>query len=121
MNAQENRRLVKNVASAVVDIVERACALHEEDAEVVNLRRLALLDPFAIRVATMCSGTEAPIIFIRMFLETFVTAGTNHELFRFQHVFSVEKEPFKQAYILRNTDAIVFRDVVDFTGLDNLA
>lgn len=114
MDAQEYTRPVNNVASAVVDMVNRACALHGENAEAVDLHCLAKSNKFAFRVATMCSGTEAPIFFIKMLMETFVTTGSNEELFRFRHVFSVEKEPFKQAYIMRNTDAIVFRDVLDF-------
>lgn len=121
VNTPGPSRLVKNVASAVADMVERACALHDEGAEVVNLRGLATSNPFAFRVATMCSGTEAPIFFIKMLMEAFVATGMNDELFRFRHVFSVEKVPYKQAYISRNTDAIVFRDVLDLAGVKNYA
>ncbi|KAJ8598901.1 hypothetical protein CTAYLR_010750 [Chrysophaeum taylorii] len=53
-----------------------------------------------LRVATMCSGTEAPLIALRLL-------GVPIE-----HAFSSEVEPFKQAYIERNfRPPLLFRDV----------
>ncbi|KAH8671353.1 S-adenosyl-L-methionine-dependent methyltransferase [Xylariales sp. PMI_506] len=70
---------------------------------------------FTFKIGTMCSGTEAPIKALQLIQEVHYSK-VQAELFRFKHVFSVEIEPFKQGYIKRNTDAVVFRDVREFTG-----
>jgi len=65
-----------------------------------------------IRIATMCSGTESPLLALGMvsrFMKTNYNATLNIE-----HVFSCEIEPFKQAYIERNfKPPILFRDVCE--------
>ena len=65
-----------------------------------------------MRVATMCSGTESPLLALnliqRSILEHF---GLSLE---YEHVFSCEIEPFKQAYIERNFQPpLLFRDVCE--------
>ena len=65
-----------------------------------------------MRVATMCSGTESPLLALdlirRGVLELY---GLTLE---FDHVFSCEIEPFKQAYIERNFHPpLLFRDVCE--------
>lgn len=65
-----------------------------------------------LRVATMCSGTESPLLALdlicRSILETY---GVPLEV---EHVFSCEIEPFKQAYIERNFHPpLLFRDVCE--------
>jgi hypothetical protein len=75
-----------------------------------------------IRVATMCSGTESPILALDMIQQSLgklirrvandddgrrrlQEAGidaTNSQPLAVTHVFSCEIEPFKQAYIERN-------------------
>ncbi|GAA5977088.1 hypothetical protein JCM11641_001296 [Rhodosporidiobolus odoratus] len=65
-----------------------------------------------LRVATMCSGTESPILAMRLIFrhleqQTGVKASMHH-------VFSAEIEPYKQAYIERNfAPPILFRDVTE--------
>ena len=60
------------------------------------------------RVATMCSGTEAPLVAMRM-----LSAALDGADF-FEHVFSCEIEPFKQAFIQRNFQpALLFRDITE--------
>ncbi|BEI79864.1 hypothetical protein CcaverHIS002_0103930 [Cutaneotrichosporon cavernicola] len=65
-----------------------------------------------LRVATMCSGTESPLLALGMIAKSVkqqhgVTLG-------FEHVFSCEIEPFKQAYIERNfAPPVLFRDVTE--------
>ena len=60
-----------------------------------------------LRVATMCSGTESPLLALQMF-------GTALGTPFFEHVFSCEIEPFKQAYIERNFQPkLLFRDIRD--------
>ncbi|KAI8633814.1 hypothetical protein F5Y19DRAFT_253658 [Xylariaceae sp. FL1651] len=69
-----------------------------------------------LRVATICSGTEAPIFALKLIKEMFQKLHSGKVLLEFEHVFSVENEPFKQAYIARNTTGgTIFRDVVDFS------
>ncbi|KAJ5815684.1 hypothetical protein N7474_007461 [Penicillium riverlandense] len=56
-----------------------------------------------LRVATMCSGTESPLLALEMI--------QNGRL-RIEHLFSCEIVPFKQAYIERNFHPpILFRDI----------
>lgn len=65
-----------------------------------------------LRVATMCSGTESPLLALDMITKSMeeqydVKLGIDH-------VFSCEIEPFKQAYIERNfRPPILFRDVTE--------
>ncbi|GAA5872529.1 hypothetical protein JCM8547_006937 [Rhodosporidiobolus lusitaniae] len=65
-----------------------------------------------LRIATMCSGTEAPILALRlMFRELEKQTGVKAQM---HHVFSAEIEPYKQAYIERNfAPPILFRDVTE--------
>ncbi|POW22441.1 hypothetical protein PSHT_01345 [Puccinia striiformis] len=64
-----------------------------------------------LRVATMCSGTESPLLALGLIAESVKQLDKD---FRVQHVFSCEIEPFKQAYIERNFQPpILFRDVCE--------
>jgi hypothetical protein len=65
-----------------------------------------------LRVATMCSGTESPLLALRMITRSlFKEMGKKLEI---DHIFSCEIEPFKQAYIERNfAPPILFRDVLE--------
>ncbi|KAF3392836.1 hypothetical protein F1880_008744 [Penicillium rolfsii] len=63
-----------------------------------------------LRIATVCSGTESPILALEMFLQGL---GADQRI-RFSHVFSCEIVPFKQAYIERNFQPpILFRDILE--------
>ncbi|KAI0940949.1 hypothetical protein AcV7_003183 [Taiwanofungus camphoratus] len=65
-----------------------------------------------MRVATMCSGTESPLLALDLIRRSIITHyGVKLD---FQHVFSCEIEPFKQAYIERNFQPpLLFRDVCE--------
>ncbi|WVW81897.1 hypothetical protein I302_103896 [Kwoniella bestiolae CBS 10118] len=65
-----------------------------------------------LRVATMCSGTESPLLALNMIAKAI---KAQHDLtLSFDHVFSCEIEPFKQAYIERNfAPPVLFRDVTE--------
>lgn len=67
------------------------------------------------RVATMCSGTESPLLALQLICEAMKDIlDVNLEV---DHVFSCEIEPFKQAYIERNFHPpILFRDVTELGG-----
>ena len=64
----------------------------------------------SLRVATMCSGTESPILALDMIA---LAAKAQFDVdINIEHVFSCEIEPFKQAYIERNFHPpILFRDI----------
>ncbi|KAF2455324.1 hypothetical protein BDY21DRAFT_380841 [Lineolata rhizophorae] len=66
-----------------------------------------------LRVATMCSGTESPLLAMEMVSDALEARGLG--ALPFEHLFSAEIEPFKQAYIERNfSPPIIFRDVTEF-------
>ncbi|PPQ98930.1 hypothetical protein CVT24_003557 [Panaeolus cyanescens] len=65
-----------------------------------------------LRVATMCSGTESPLLALELIQKSILE---QHDVkLDIEHVFSCEIEPFKQAYIERNFHPpILFRDVCE--------
>ncbi|KAI0333863.1 hypothetical protein GY45DRAFT_1432004 [Cubamyces sp. BRFM 1775] len=65
-----------------------------------------------MRVATMCSGTESPLLALTLIQRSILEHyGLSLE---YEHVFSCEIEPFKQAYIERNFQPpLLFRDVCE--------
>ncbi|KOS41539.1 hypothetical protein ACN38_g7593 [Penicillium nordicum] len=66
-----------------------------------------------LRVATMCSGTEAPLLA----LELIQTGLAEAQQLRVSHAFSCEIVPFKQSYIERNfRPPILFRDITELGG-----
>ena len=69
----------------------------------------------SLRVATMCSGTESPLLALELIRRSIEAQyGVNLGV---DHVFSCEIEPFKQAYIERNFQPpILFRDVCELDG-----
>ena len=68
-----------------------------------------------LRVATMCSGTESPLLALEMIQESIQNLYSMK--LDIEHVFSCEIEPFKQAYIERNfSPPILFRDICELGG-----
>lgn len=66
-----------------------------------------------INIATMCSGTESPLIALQLLSKALEEDG--EVPFRINHVFSAEIDPVKQGYIERNFQPnILFRDVREF-------
>ncbi|KAK3672165.1 hypothetical protein LTR78_007918 [Recurvomyces mirabilis] len=71
------------------------------------------LDGRALRVATMCSGTESPLLALQMIADALRESG--EPPLNIEHVFSAEIVPYKQAYIERNfAPPVIFRDVTEF-------
>ncbi|KAJ0286656.1 hypothetical protein CBS470a_005767 [Colletotrichum nupharicola] len=68
----------------------------------------------AFTIGTMCSGTDAPIMALQEFMDGLTALGLGGTL-RYEHVFSVEIEPFKQAFIDRNARPTghIYRNVLD--------
>ncbi|EPS37854.1 hypothetical protein H072_8336 [Dactylellina haptotyla CBS 200.50] len=78
-----------------------------------QLKDVALhLNGRPLRVATMCSGTESPLLALGLLTANIKSLyGVDMEV---EHVFSCEIEPWKQAYIERNFQPpILFRDVCE--------
>ena len=80
-------------------------------------RAMKSKDYHKFQVMTACSGTDAPVIALEMFKELFPG-------FDFTHVLSCEIEPFKQAFIYRNTvarsETKLFPDIVALCNDDLL-
>ena len=76
------------------------------------------LGAMKFNVATLCSGTDAPILACEAFQEACRVLELGN-LIEFNQLFSCEIEPFKQAYIRRNTKTplLIFRDVVEVGNL----
>ncbi|KAF9883832.1 hypothetical protein FE257_002769 [Aspergillus nanangensis] len=65
-----------------------------------------------LRVVTVCSGTESPLLSLEMVQENLRTHFEKD--LNFRHLFSAEIVPFKQAYIERNFHPrFIFRDVAE--------
>ncbi|KAH6617255.1 hypothetical protein F5144DRAFT_498768 [Chaetomium tenue] len=82
---------------------------------VKRLRLVALQKShFMLKVATLCSGTEAPIFALNMALQH-LKAINPHGVYEVEHIFSSEIEPFKQGFIYRNIPPgiLLFRDAVE--------
>jgi len=70
----------------------------------------ALLRKQVLRVGTMCSGTDAPVLVARA-LQRALTASSSSEL-SFEHAFSVEFDPTKQEFLKANfpDSPLLFQD-----------
>jgi hypothetical protein len=68
--------------------------------------------PTVIRIATVCSGTEAPLYATGIIAEDVRNQGL--EDFQVQHMFGCEIEGFKQSFINRNHNSpLIFRNVIN--------
>jgi site-specific DNA-cytosine methylase len=69
----------------------------------------------SLRVATMCSGTESPLLALEMVQDALKSLGEPD--LQLDHLFSAEIVPYKQAYIERNfLPKIIFRDITEITS-----
>ncbi|KAL4243643.1 hypothetical protein ABKN59_011208 [Abortiporus biennis] len=94
---------IHDISAIFSDLVQRIPKI-KPVAEYLSGRKL--------RVATMCSGTESPLLALELIRRSMLE---HYNIgFDFQHVFSCEIEPFKQAYIERNfSPPLLFRDVCE--------
>jgi len=64
-----------------------------------------------LSMATACSGTDAPVVAMRVAQEALARRGT---FFEFDHVMSCEIEPYKQSFIARNNPGVLlFNDIAE--------
>lgn len=92
-----------DIPSIFADIVHNIPAI-------VNLAKK--LKGRTIRVATMCSGSGSPVLALDLVARAL---RKDHGVtIQFEHVFSCEIVPWKQAYIERNFQPpLLFRDVIE--------
>ncbi|KAF1942479.1 hypothetical protein EJ02DRAFT_511619 [Clathrospora elynae] len=101
---------LKNVEDSFSDMTTNAVLLGLGKA-------LESLEGRSFKVATMCSGTESPLLALHEISKALQKQG--YPPVNFQHEFSAEIEVFRQAYIQRNfRPKILFRDVRDFLRKD---
>jgi len=83
----------------------------------LELSRLVGDGPVSLNVATLCSGTDAPIFGLQQMQEAGRQLGLG-ELVSFDHLYSCEIEPYKQGFLRRNMEngTIIFRDVVEMAN-----
>lgn len=104
--ANSNLPPISSIPAIFTDLVSRIPDITKV-AERIKGRKL--------RVATMCSGTESPLLALELIQESIQELFDTK--FEIEHVFSCEIEPFKQAYIERNfSPPILFRDICELGG-----
>lgn len=97
---------INEIPAMFKDLVSRIPKI-QEVVKKLNGRKL--------RVATMCSGTESPLLALDLISRSIKDLFDLD--FGVEHIFSCEIEPFKQAYIERNfRPPILFRDVCELGG-----
>jgi hypothetical protein len=67
-----------------------------------------------LNLGTACSGTDAPALALTIVQEQMERFGLEAKL-HYEHKFSCEKEPFKQSYLARNFDSVLYPDIVKLT------
>jgi len=97
-------------ASDVPGMVRRLVAVLS-DGEVAALSRKWSASP--LRVATVCSGTDAPILGLDMLRDALYARSGRHKI-GIEHVFSCEKVKFKRDFVAATTrPALLFQDVTE--------
>ncbi|KAF7185894.1 DNA repair protein rad5 [Pseudocercospora fuligena] len=103
--------LISDITEIFQDLTRRALDLGFDK----TVRELANRP---IRVATMCSGTESPLLALEMISDALKHRGNQGLLI--DHLFSAEIVTFKQAYIERNFNPpLIFRDITELTEAVN--
>ncbi|KAF9466118.1 hypothetical protein BDZ94DRAFT_1188147 [Collybia nuda] len=94
---------IHDIPAIFSDLVSRVSGIRDVASHVAGRK---------LRVATMCSGTESPLLALELIQKSI---HEQHDInLEIEHVFSCEIEPFKQAYIERNFQPpLLFRDVCE--------
>jgi len=114
----ENLQGLDNVVMQNDEVLSTPEAMFRDIAKTFSLDLLKpLLGAVPVSYATMCSGTESPIMAMQMFsdaCEELYGSALNYD-----HRFSCEIDPTKQGYIYRNFDVkLLFRDIQELGGHD---
>jgi hypothetical protein len=97
-------RLVGNQIDKISGLLKRSLESNREMGSVI----------LPLKLGTACSGTDAPALALNIIQEQLEKRGLG-DLFSFSHEFSCENEPFKQAYLARNFDSILYPDITKLT------
>lgn len=105
---------ISKIEDIFADMTDRALTkMDKSKGDKTFLDFLEHMNGRKLRVATMCSGTESPILALNLVSEALKARGHNFEI---DHKFSAEIVPFKQAYIERNfSPPIIFRDIKELS------
>ncbi|OBT84724.1 hypothetical protein VE02_06091 [Pseudogymnoascus sp. 03VT05] len=105
---------ISKIEDIFADMTDRALTkMNKSKDDKTFLDFLKHMNGRKLRVATMCSGTESPILALNLVSEALKSRGHNFEI---DHKFSAEIVPFKQAYIERNfSPPIIFRDIKELS------
>jgi site-specific DNA-cytosine methylase len=102
---------LSSIEAIFKDITAKALSL--------GLRETLKTNPMPLRIATMCSGTESPLLAIEMVQDALRSLGESKLIV--EHLFSAEIVPYKQAYIERNLNPpIIYRDITEITLAVNM-
>jgi site-specific DNA-cytosine methylase len=109
---------VSDIYKIFEQIASKAVTIQPLDSTATSKRRSILkeaceaIQHFGLRVFTMCSGTEAPILALELIREQLEKENL---LLNYKHIASAEIEPEKQGYIELNFEPpLLFRDVTEF-------
>ncbi|TKA23611.1 hypothetical protein B0A50_07445 [Salinomyces thailandicus] len=106
----------KGLASSLPPLHEITEIFHDITNKALELGLTKAVDHLKcrpLRIVTMCSGTESPLLALEMVSDALAQLGL--DTIDVEHVFSAEIVPFKQAYIERNfAPPAIFRDITEF-------
>ena len=111
--SKHTKRVIDTSLPPISDVRE----MFEDMVKRVNPSALAGT-PIKLSVATICSGTDAPIIALSLIQDAMQAMGHGAG-FEFAHLFSCEIEPAKQGFIRRNLPhtTVIFRDVMELANI----
>ncbi len=107
------KRVIDSSLPPISDVHE----MFEDMVKRVNPSALAKT-PIKLFVATICSGTDAPILALSLIQDAMQAMGHGAG-FEFDHLFSCEIEPAKQGFIRRNLPhpTVIYRDVMELANI----
>jgi hypothetical protein len=111
--ARSTTQNIKGIATDLPPIHEIPAMFSDLVSRMPEIKRVANhLSGRKLRVATMCSGTESPLLALQLIGRSLYEE--HNVKLEAEHVFSCEIDPFKQAYIERNfCPPLLFRDVCE--------
>jgi len=108
----KDEKILDQKSAPIADVTEMFSDMVNKVAQ--GPKRAGFKRTYEIGVATVCSGTDAPIFALHL-IEKAALALNLGPTVKVNHLYSCEIEPFKQAFIRRNvpSSVTIFRDVVE--------
>jgi len=112
-------QLIGEQVDKIGGLLLRSIGKHDSDADQImdSVRGLGSKENL-LKLGTACSGTDAPALALILIQEQMELRGLRKEenkRLEFEHEFSCEVDPFKQAYLARNFDSILYPDIAKLT------